>query len=184
MASVVAADLEQDNQLRLCESIKSLFIRLLILLFAGPLFIDMKAFAEESVTGVRSLLQSLLCIALWHRPTLIVLDNLHQFVGVETEVRQHNKQGREHLLRSLQHTDSFKSTQVAEIFLNFFNELSRHPIAVLATAESVTALHKRVSSGHAFSKIVTIRAPNRDARSQVSPSSKSLNTTHKRHLDP
>jgi hypothetical protein len=94
LASVIAADLEKDTQLRLCESMRSLFIALLSLPFAGPLFIDMKEFAEESLTGVRSLLQSLLRVALWHRPTLIVLDNLHQFVGVETEVRHLNKEGR------------------------------------------------------------------------------------------
>ena len=92
LASVVAADLEKDTQLRLCESMRSFFIALLIVPFAGPLFIDMKEFAEESLTGVRSLLQSLLRIALWHRPTLIVLDNLHQFVGVETEVQDQNKE--------------------------------------------------------------------------------------------
>lgn len=94
MASVIAADLEKDTQLRLCESIRSLFIRVFIIPFAGPLFIDMKAFAEEPVTGVRSLLQSLLRIAMWYGPTLIVLDNLHQFVGVETEVRHENKKER------------------------------------------------------------------------------------------
>lgn len=126
----------------------------------------MKAFAEESLIGIRSLFSIITRLALWHKPSLVVLDNLHQFAGMETEVWYtvpyvlscaHRKQ----------HTDSFKSTQVAEILLNFMSQLSRHLVAILATTESMAALHKRLATGHVFSKVVSIRPPDKHARSQV-----------------
>jgi hypothetical protein len=67
----------------------------------------------------------------------------------------------------LQHTESFKSAQIAELFMKFMAELSIHGAGILAIAESITALHKSVSTGHSFSKTISLNPPSKDTRVKV-----------------
>ncbi|KAG8831700.1 Peroxisome biosynthesis protein pex1 [Serendipita sp. 399] len=133
LAISVARFLEKDSSLYLC-----------------PLLVDLSRFTEENLTGIKSLFSLLVRLALWHQPTLLILDNLHHLVGVETE-----------------HTESFRSTQIAELFKKFLQNLSCHPVGVLAIAEGIPSLHKAISTGHSFSKVVTIKPPNKDTRAEI-----------------
>ncbi|KAG8859203.1 Peroxisome biosynthesis protein pex1 [Serendipita sp. 411] len=119
-------------------------------LYLCPLFVDLSRFTEESLTGIKSLFTLLVRLSLWHQPTFLVLDNLHHLVGVETE-----------------HTESFRSTQIAELFKSLLQVLSRHPVGVLAVAEGISSLHKAISTGHSFSKIVTIKPPDKSVRAEI-----------------
>ncbi|PVF92751.1 AAA-domain-containing protein [Serendipita vermifera] len=133
ISAAVALRLEEDATLRLC-----------------PLYVDLARFTDESLAGIRSLFSLITRLSMWHKPTLLILDNLHQFVGIETE-----------------HTESFKTTQIAQLFINFLQELSKHSVAVILTAESSSSLHKVITNGYSFSKTVAIKSPNKDARAEI-----------------
>lgn len=115
-----------------------------------PFYVDMARFNDESLAGLRSLFVMLIRLAIWHKPSFLILDNIHQLIGQETE-----------------HTESFKSTQICELFVNFLKEVSYHSVGVLAIAESVASLHKGLSTGHSFSKTLTLKPPNKDFRVKI-----------------
>jgi peroxin-1 len=51
--------------------------------------------------------------------------------------------------------------------VKFLAELSTYSVGILAIAESVTALHKSVMTGHSFSKTISLKPPNKDTRVKV-----------------
>ncbi|CAG7848726.1 Peroxisome biogenesis factor 1 AltName: Full=Peroxin-1 [Serendipita indica DSM 11827] len=126
IATTVAARLEKDPQLCIC-----------------PLYIDMSRYSEEALAGI-------LRLAIWCKPTILILDNVHYFVGVETE-----------------HTESSKSTRIAELFVKFLYSLRAHSASVLAIAEGTSSLNKIVSTGHTFSKVINIKTPDKSARATI-----------------
>ncbi|KAJ7188574.1 P-loop containing nucleoside triphosphate hydrolase protein [Mycena filopes] len=94
--------------------------------------------------------------AAWHRPAVLILDNLEKIVGVEVE-----------------HADSFRTRQITELFIALYSASARFAapnsrgIVLLATASSTAALHPLINGAHIFEEIVSVKAPNKSARKEI-----------------
>ena len=65
----------------------------------------------------------------------------------------------------LEHADSTRSRQIAEIFLHIARPtLYRQPITLLASAPSVESLHSVLTNGFIFRETITLKAPDKEAR--------------------
>ena len=68
----------------------------------------------------------------------------------------------------LEHADSTRSRQIAEIFLHIAKPvLYRHPITLLASAPSSEALHSVLTNGFIFRETVTLKAPDKESRRKI-----------------
>ncbi|KAL0577747.1 Peroxisome biosynthesis protein pex1 [Marasmius crinis-equi] len=120
------------------------------------LYVDVAPLAEKPVDTVKSLFKYWFDKAFWHKPTIIVLDNLHELIGTESE-----------------HSDSFRTRHITELFLSTFSSAHRtaalncRGIILLATAPSAAALHPLISAAHIFEEVVTVTPPNKDARRDI-----------------
>ncbi|KAG7090976.1 hypothetical protein E1B28_010043 [Marasmius oreades] len=120
------------------------------------LYVDVAPLAEKPVATVKSLFKYWFDKAFWHKPTIVVLDNLHELIGTESE-----------------HTDSFRTRHITELFLSLFSSSQRtaapncRGIVLLATAPSAAALHPLISTAHIFEEVVNVTPPNKDARRDI-----------------
>ena len=86
--------------------------------------------------------------ATFHAPSLLVLDDLERLVPAE-----------------LEHADSSRSRQIAEIFLHIARPaIYRYPITLLASAASSESLHSVLTNGFIFRETLTLKAPDKEAR--------------------
>lgn len=53
--------------------------------FADVLFVDLAKYADERVATVKSHFETWLHLALWHKPTILILDNLDRIVPAEVD---------------------------------------------------------------------------------------------------
>ncbi|KAH6914246.1 peroxisome biogenesis factor 1 [Coprinopsis sp. MPI-PUGE-AT-0042] len=116
-------------------------------------YVDVSRHAEQPIASVKALFSYWFDRVSWHRPGVLVLDNLDKLLSAEVE-----------------HADSFRSRLLTEVFLRTFSASSRlaprdsKGVILIATASSVAALHPRLNSSHLFREVVHVRPPNRDAR--------------------
>ncbi|KDQ13914.1 hypothetical protein BOTBODRAFT_175049 [Botryobasidium botryosum FD-172 SS1] len=118
---------------------------------AYTVYVDLAKYAEEREAAIKQQFQKWLDLALWHRPSILVLDNLDRVVGAEVE-----------------HANSSRQRQLAEHFISVLS--SRHDVrgvVMLATCQSQTALHPLLSTVHTFATRVTLKAPGKDARRDI-----------------
>ncbi|EAU91532.2 peroxisome biogenesis factor 1 [Coprinopsis cinerea okayama7 len=119
-------------------------------------YVDVSRYAESPIANVKALFTYWFDRVSWHRPGVLVLDNLDKLLGAEVE-----------------HADSFRSRLLTEVFLRTFSSGSRlaplnaKGIVVIATASSVAGLHPRLNSSHIFKEVVNVKPPNRDARRDI-----------------
>ncbi|KAJ7128978.1 P-loop containing nucleoside triphosphate hydrolase protein [Mycena crocata] len=123
---------------------------------AYTLYVDVSRYAAQPVHMVKSLLSYWFKKAVWHRPAILILDNLEKLVGAE-----------------LEHADSFRTRQITELFISLYSS-SAHSIVsnsrgvvLLATASSTAALHPLVNSAHIFEDVVNVKSPNKNARKEI-----------------
>ncbi|KAH8827941.1 P-loop containing nucleoside triphosphate hydrolase protein [Flagelloscypha sp. PMI_526] len=120
------------------------------------MYVDASRYTEKPISVVKSLLDYWIHKALWHRPSVIVLDNLDKLVPAE-----------------LEHADSFRSRHVAELFLALFSSSARFApinfrgVIMIATASSTAALHHLINSSHIFSHVVQVKPPNKESRKEI-----------------
>ncbi|KAF8531614.1 P-loop containing nucleoside triphosphate hydrolase protein [Gautieria morchelliformis] len=120
-------------------------------IFAHTLYVDLTKHGEERILVLKSLFQFWLDVAKWHRPSVIVFDNLERVVPAEVE-----------------HADSFRSRHLAEHFLSVFGAKTvMAGIMFIATCQSQAALHPLLLSTHMFSTVVPLKPPNKDARRDI-----------------
>ncbi|KIY53996.1 AAA-domain-containing protein [Fistulina hepatica ATCC 64428] len=118
--------------------------------------VDACTYAQKPVPQVKSLMQYWYDKARWHRPSILVLDNLDALISVE-----------------LEHADSFRSRQLAAIFTAIFSSAAKSTspdtrgMILLATASSSTSLHPILTQSHVFKATVHIRSLNRDSRKEI-----------------
>ncbi|KAI0262607.1 AAA-domain-containing protein [Gloeopeniophorella convolvens] len=124
---------------------------------AFTLYVDFSRYTEKPVQTLRTQFQYWLDKALWHRPSVLVFDNIEKLLGVE-----------------LEHADSFRTRHLTETFLSIFAAGAAHALApdlsgivLLATAESQAALHPLLSATHAFKQTVHLTPPDKAARRQI-----------------
>ncbi|KAH9840780.1 AAA-domain-containing protein [Rhodofomes roseus] len=125
-------------------------------IFAYVLHVDMSKYTETTVGKMRALLRYWIAKATWHRPCVLVVDNIDKLMSAE-----------------LEHADSFRSRHITELFLSTFGPSSRTAapnasgIVLLAAAESQTALHPSLNSSHLFQEVVSLKPPGKDARRDI-----------------
>lgn len=124
---------------------------------AFALYVDFSRYTEKPVQTLRTQFQYWLDKAMWHRPSVLVFDNLEKLLGTE-----------------LEHADSFRTRHLTETFLSIFSSAAAHELApdlsgivLLATAESQAALHPLLSATHLFKQVVHLKPPDKNARKQI-----------------
>ncbi|GBE85761.1 Peroxisome biosynthesis protein [Sparassis crispa] len=124
--------------------------------FAYIHYVDFAKYSEIPITKVRALLKYWMDKASWHRPSVLVFDNVDKLMGAE-----------------LEHADSFRSRHITEIFLAIYGPSARsaapnaNGVVLLAAAESQAALHPLLNSAHAFQEVVGLKPPGKDARRDI-----------------
>ncbi|KAF7362140.1 putative peroxisomal biogenesis AAA ATPase pex1 [Mycena venus] len=124
--------------------------------FTYTLYVDVSRYAAQPVQMIKALLTHWAKKASWHRPAILILDNLEKLVGVEME-----------------HADSFRTRHITEIFISLYSAAARSAapnsrgVVLLATASSTAALHPLVNGAHIFEDVVSVKAPNKNARKEI-----------------
>ncbi|KAJ4483721.1 P-loop containing nucleoside triphosphate hydrolase protein [Lentinula aciculospora] len=119
-------------------------------------YVDVAPYADKPIPIIKSLFKYWLETAIWHKPSVLVLDNLHDLLGTESE-----------------QNDSFRTRQMIELFLSIFSSSARSAsvncrgVILLATAPSSAALHPLISTAHVFETVVNVTPPNKDARRDI-----------------
>jgi len=104
--------------------------------------------ADSSLSVIKETLQKWFVEATFHAPSMILLDDLERLVPAE-----------------LEHADSSRSRQIAEVFLHIARPaLYRHRITLLATAPSTESLHSVLTNGFIFRQTISLKAPDKEAR--------------------
>ncbi|KAF7315231.1 putative peroxisomal biogenesis AAA ATPase pex1 [Mycena indigotica] len=123
---------------------------------AYTLYVDVARVSNQPIPVVKALLTYWFEKAVWHRPTVLILDNLEKLVGAEAE-----------------HADSFRTRQITELFVALFSSSARssHPnskgVVLIATAASPASLHPRINRAHIFEETLMIKSPNKNARKEI-----------------
>ncbi|PRT53993.1 Peroxisome biosynthesis protein PAS1 [Wickerhamiella sorbophila] len=116
-----------------------------------PLRFDVGALMEKPVPTVKEALRRVFLEAAWHSPALVVIDDLDKLIPAE-----------------LEHSDSSRTVQLAEIFNGLAHEiLSSRPVTLLATAQAKEALHSSLTSSHVFEELIHLRSPDKTVREAV-----------------
>ncbi|KAJ3929049.1 MAG: P-loop containing nucleoside triphosphate hydrolase protein [Lentinula lateritia] len=119
-------------------------------------YIDVAPYADKPIPVVKQLFRYWLETSIWHKPSILVLDNVHELLGLESE-----------------QSDSFRTRHITELFLSMFSSSARSAslnyrgIILLATAPSSAALHPLIGTAHVFEKVVNVTPPNKDARRDI-----------------
>ncbi|CAK5281813.1 unnamed protein product [Mycena citricolor] len=119
------------------------------------LYVDVSRHTERSVQTIKALMSFWLKKAIWHKPSILVLDNLDKLIPIETE------------------NSSFRTRHLAELFVAVFSASARsmplnsQGVILLATATSVAALHPLVNGAHIFEDVVNLKPPNKAARKDI-----------------
>ncbi|KAH8109796.1 AAA-domain-containing protein [Phellopilus nigrolimitatus] len=119
---------------------------------AHIIYVDFSKHVADRVPRLKAYFNYLYEKAAWHRPSLLVFDNLDKVLSVE-----------------LEHAESFRSRHLTELFLNVFTrkKTDTKGVAIIATAQSETALHPRVLESHIFKEVVKLKPPSKNARRDV-----------------
>ncbi|CDO70672.1 hypothetical protein BN946_scf184761.g10 [Trametes cinnabarina] len=120
------------------------------------LYVDLSRFSASPITKVRSHMKYWMEKAIWHKPSLLVLDNIDKLMGTE-----------------LEHADSFHTRHITEVFLGIYGSSARSAapnasgVVIIAAAESQAALHPLLNSSHIFKEVVHLKPPSKDARKEI-----------------
>ncbi|KAF8553261.1 AAA-domain-containing protein [Imleria badia] len=124
--------------------------------YAYTHYIDFRFYTEKPVATLKALFRYLYEIAAWHRPTVLIFDNLDKVLRAEVE-----------------HTDSFRYRHITELFIAQYSSGARmipsnfRGIVMIGTAESQTSLHALVHTLHIFQEVYHIQSPSKDARKEI-----------------
>lgn len=124
--------------------------------FAYVHYVDVTPYADKPVSTAKALFKYWFDNAAWHKPSVLILDNIEHLLKAEEE-----------------HTDSFRTRQLVELFVYLYSSSARSAspnsrgVILITTAPSASALHPLLNSKHIFSEIVHVKAPNKDARRDI-----------------
>lgn len=140
--------------------------------FSDTQYIDVSRYADQPIPVVKTLFRHWFNKAAWHRPSILVFDNLDKLLSAESEVNVLSGD-RPQAADSTQHADSFRTRHVTEIFVSMYSSSARtttqntRGILLLATATSAAAIHPLVNSVHIFQDVVNLKPPDKNARRDV-----------------
>ncbi|KAL0956260.1 hypothetical protein HGRIS_002414 [Hohenbuehelia grisea] len=130
-------------------------------------YVDLAKYSEKPVPFVKSLFRYSFEKAAWHKPSILIFDNMDKLLSVE-----------------LEHADSFRSRHLAEVFLYQYSAACRaaannfRGVIMLGTASSAASLHPLINKMHVFEEEVHVKPPDKNARRDILSQ-----ITHDRFLD-
>ncbi|KAF8627831.1 hypothetical protein AX15_004249 [Amanita polypyramis BW_CC] len=119
-------------------------------------YVDVSRYSEKPVSTIYGMFKYWFQKVAWHRPAVLILDNLDQLLSAEVE-----------------HRNSFRSRQLTELFIHIFSPAARsfahnfRGILLFATATSKNSLHTLISSSHIFQEVINIPPPSKQARRDI-----------------
>ncbi|TFY82022.1 hypothetical protein EWM64_g1986 [Hericium alpestre] len=119
-------------------------------------YVDLSKWTEKPISTIQQQFRYWLDKALWHRPSVLLFDNMDKLLSAEVE-----------------HADSSRTRHLANLFVSLFSsmahDISRDTTGVimLATAESLAALHPLLNTLHVFKEVFHLRPPDRKARKEI-----------------
>ncbi|TRM69216.1 P-loop containing nucleoside triphosphate hydrolase protein [Schizophyllum amplum] len=125
-------------------------------LLTYTLHIDASTIAEKPISAIKSQLDYWFDKAMWHKPAILILDDLDKLLSAE-----------------LEHADSFRTRHIVELFLSRFSPAARFAplnsrgMILIATASSSAALHPLLMQSQIFAETVNVMPPNKEARKMI-----------------
>ncbi|KAI6118955.1 P-loop containing nucleoside triphosphate hydrolase protein [Pisolithus croceorrhizus] len=119
-------------------------------------YVDFKQYSQKHTKIFKKLFRHLYEIAAWHRPTVLIFDNLDKILSPEVE-----------------HADSFRFRIITELFIAQFSASARsiplnfRAMVMIGIAESKTSLHPLVHTLHIFQEIYHIQPPSKNTRKEI-----------------
>ncbi|KAL1736307.1 P-loop containing nucleoside triphosphate hydrolase protein [Schizophyllum commune] len=126
-------------------------------LLTYTLYADASSISEKPVSAIKAQFDYWFDKAIWHRPTILILDDLDKLLGAE-----------------LEHASSFRTRHIVELFLSRFAPAARSAplnsrgILLVATASSTAALHPLLMQSQIFAETVNVMPPGKEGRKMVS----------------
>ncbi|KZT19828.1 AAA-domain-containing protein [Neolentinus lepideus HHB14362 ss-1] len=124
--------------------------------YAYTHYVDLARAAALPIATLKALFAFWYAKAAWHRPSILVLDNLDKILPAEIE-----------------HADPTRTRHLTSLFLHLFARSARsaapntHGVLCLATAASPHTLNALLGRAHAFAEVVEIGGVRRDARREI-----------------
>ena len=138
-------------------------------------YIDNAKLSEQPIPSVKAQFNFWFDKCAWHRPSILILDNLDKLLSAEVEVVLGFQESFMIMIFVFQHADSFHSRHLTELFLTIFSSgartacLNSRGIILLATAGSTASLHPLINSFHIFKEVIHVTTPNKEGRRDVGP---------------
>ncbi|CAO3566368.1 unnamed protein product [Mortierella alpina] len=114
--------------------------------------INCAEFAEDRIPVLMTKFQQWFDTAAFHSPSILFLEDLDRLIPAEVE-----------------HADSFRSRQIAEVFLQIATRMCRRfeQIAIVATAQQQVSVHPSLITSHLLSEIVRLTPPGKTERKNM-----------------
>ncbi|KAF9902887.1 Peroxisome biosynthesis protein pex1 [Linnemannia zychae] len=114
--------------------------------------INCAEFAEDRLPVLMTKFQQWFDTAAFHSPSILFLEDLDRLIPAEVE-----------------HADSFRSRQIAEVFLQIATKMCKRfdQIAIVATAQQQVSVHPSLITSHLFSEITRLMPPGKTERKEM-----------------
>ncbi|KAL1660364.1 P-loop containing nucleoside triphosphate hydrolase protein [Schizophyllum commune] len=125
-------------------------------LLTYTLYADASAISEKPISAIKAQFDYWFDKATWHRPTILILDDLDKLLGAE-----------------LEHASLFRIRHIVELFLSRFAPVARaaplnsRGILLIATASSTAALHPLLMQSQIFAETVNVMPPGKEGRKMI-----------------
>ncbi|KAF9198235.1 Peroxisome biosynthesis protein pex1, partial [Haplosporangium sp. Z 27] len=114
--------------------------------------INCAEFAEDRIPVLMTKFQQWFDTAAFHSPSILFLEDLDRLIPAEVE-----------------HADSFRSRQIAEVFLQIATKMCKRfdRIAIVATAQQQASVHPSLVTSHLLSEIIRLTPPGKTERKEM-----------------
>lgn len=114
--------------------------------------INCAEFAEDRLPALIIKFQQWFDTAAFHSPSVLFLEDLDRLIPAEVE-----------------HADSFRSRQIAEVFLQIATKMCKRfdRIAIVATAQQQVSVHPSLVTSHLLSEIIRLTPPGKTERKEM-----------------
>ncbi|KAG0320385.1 Peroxisome biosynthesis protein pex1 [Dissophora globulifera] len=114
--------------------------------------INCAEFAEDRLPVLITKFQQWFDTAAFHSPSILFLEDLDRLIPAEVE-----------------HADSFRSRQIAEVFLQIASKMCKRfdRIAIVATAQQQVSVHPSLITSHLLSEIIRLTPPGKTERKEM-----------------
>ncbi|KAG0370147.1 P-loop containing nucleoside triphosphate hydrolase protein [Gamsiella multidivaricata] len=114
--------------------------------------INCAEFAEDRLPVLMTKFQQWFDTAAFHSPSILFLEDLDRLIPAEVE-----------------HADSFRSRQIAEVFLQIASRMCKRfdRITIVATAQQQVSVHPSLITSHLLSEIIRLTPPGKTERKEM-----------------